>query len=294
MSSHSLITSQLLASLKNLKPEQLICGEEHHPRKLPHTVAVPDTMKKYLNRSAFIEMCFCQKGDCAVTINGRSFAMQQDDLCIIGRNAINYEAPRSLRRSYTLTWFFFGQFSFMSMHQSIYGRDGSFNVVNRQRVTSSRELHQKAELVAQWGSMQKLEKWDSLKKELYGLFAFYGRQMVSVKSTTTNAWHRMILQKAEKYLRHNLAKRVTLAGLAKKYSFSPSYLNMLFKREYNYGLIEYLIFLRLGKAASLLVASRWRINEISRRCGYEDQYYFSRLFKKTFGMSPRQYRQNFA
>ena len=101
------------------------------------------------------------------------------------------------------------------------------------------------------------------------------------------------VRQVEKFLKDHLTEHISLADVAKKFSYSPAYLDLPFKKEYNLGIIECLIYLKMCRAATLLVSSPLRIKEICRHCGYEDPYYFSRLFKNTFGMSPRQYRNSF-
>jgi transcriptional regulator GlxA family with amidase domain len=51
--------------------------------------------------------------------------------------------------------------------------------------------------------------------------------------------------------------------------------------------------LRLVQAAQLLLHSKLRIADIGSRVGYPEQAFFSRMFRKHLGMSPRQYRDNF-
>ena len=82
--SRSLITRQWLAGLKNLKPDQLICGEEHHPRRLPRKAMVPESMRDHLNRSAFVEIAYCSQGACIITLDDFSYKLKPGDLCLWG------------------------------------------------------------------------------------------------------------------------------------------------------------------------------------------------------------------
>ena len=54
--------------------------------------------------------------------------------------------------------------------------------------------------------------------------------------------------------------------------------------------IEYLTSMRLEKATELLINTNMRSNEISYEIGYQDAHYFSYIFKKKFGMTPKEYR----
>ncbi len=71
--------------------------------------------------------------------------------------------------------------------------------------------------------------------------------------------------------------------------FHYDYLRKLFKKEVGATPLEYMTRLRMKKASTMLIAqgdSDYSVAEIARLCGYEDALYFSRVFKKTFGVSP--------
>jgi len=79
-----------------------------------------------------------------------------------------------------------------------------------------------------------------------------------------------------------LARRVNLS----KYHFSSRYKTLTGQSP-----IQHFLHLKMEHACYLLDTSGSSIKDISRNLGYEDSYYFSRLFKKIIGVSPRQYRQ---
>jgi len=84
---------------------------------------------------------------------------------------------------------------------------------------------------------------------------------------------------------------LTLEELARRAHLSVPHLCAEFKRCFKTPVIDYVIRLRLHEAADLLYDRNLNITEIARRVGYDDIYYFSRLFRKHFGMSPRALRQ---
>ncbi len=71
---------------------------------------------------------------------------------------------------------------------------------------------------------------------------------------------------------------------------SPSYLNAYFARLVGQPPIAYLIDLRLRRACELLRGTDLPIKEIAVQVGYPDQYFFSRIFRRRQGVSPRGYR----
>ena len=84
-----------------------------------------------------------------------------------------------------------------------------------------------------------------------------------------------------------------LADVAAASNLSPSRLSGLFKNETGTSVMAYRNELRLVKAAQLLLNTNRRIADIGRRVGYPEQAFFSRIFRKHLGMSPRQYRSHF-
>jgi AraC-like DNA-binding protein len=93
------------------------------------------------------------------------------------------------------------------------------------------------------------------------------------------------------FMHNNLSRPLTLQELAKQAGLSPSRYSALFKAQTGAAPIEHHIGLRIHAACSLLVTSTLSIKEIAARLGYEDPLYFSRLFRKTMGTSPSDYRR---
>ncbi|MED1724596.1 helix-turn-helix transcriptional regulator [Brevibacillus parabrevis] len=76
--------------------------------------------------------------------------------------------------------------------------------------------------------------------------------------------------------------------------YSVPHLSALFKKKTGYSLIDYLIRVRMEKAASLLVETDRQLREIAESVGYREPYYFGRLFKKVYGKSIRNIARAFS
>ncbi len=83
------------------------------------------------------------------------------------------------------------------------------------------------------------------------------------------------------------------AALSEKMGLSYKYLNELFQRETGMTLHRYHTCLRMNEAARLLRETSLSVTEISERLGFVNLFYFSSVFKKTNGVSPRQYGRGF-
>jgi AraC family transcriptional regulator of arabinose operon len=93
------------------------------------------------------------------------------------------------------------------------------------------------------------------------------------------------------YLRQNVHQQLSLGDMADHANLSKSHFSRLFKEQTGYPPIDYFIHLKVQHACMLLSVTRQTVREISQAVGYDDQYYFSRIFKKTIGVSPSKYRE---
>lgn len=92
-------------------------------------------------------------------------------------------------------------------------------------------------------------------------------------------------------MRQNYTADITLTDLAQKYQISPGYLSRLIKEELQLSFSEYIASKRIQKAKELLAEENLSIEEIAERVGYNDYYYFTKVFTKIAGISPSKYRK---
>ena len=91
-------------------------------------------------------------------------------------------------------------------------------------------------------------------------------------------------------MEHNYQRELSVEELADVCKLNRSYFSKLFKDSMGCPPQEFLIRLRLAKAADLMKGTRRSIGDIAVRCGYPNQLHFSRAFKKRYGVSPREWR----
>jgi len=92
------------------------------------------------------------------------------------------------------------------------------------------------------------------------------------------------------YINENYMQDVSLDKISKSMYLSPVYISKIFKEEIGESPINYLIKVRLSKAVELMKDSNKPIKEVAKSIGYDDAYYFSKLFKKYYGFSPLKYK----
>jgi two-component system response regulator YesN len=93
------------------------------------------------------------------------------------------------------------------------------------------------------------------------------------------------------YINTHLDGNLKLDAIAKEFYISSSYLSALFRAKVGQSLTNYIKNARLLRAKTLLETTDIPISEIARMTGYNDQTYFSKVFKRVFGIPPKKYQQ---
>jgi AraC-like DNA-binding protein/ligand-binding sensor protein len=102
--------------------------------------------------------------------------------------------------------------------------------------------------------------------------------------------HATALRKAERFINENYNRKISLKEIASASGLSAPYFSTIFKEEMGENLSSYLNRLRVEKACRLLTETAMSLNEIAGSCGFEDQSWFSKIFKSFTGISPGKYR----
>ena len=108
----------------------------------------------------------------------------------------------------------------------------------------------------------------------------------------THSGNAVIYQIAQ-FLEKNYNENITLDRIAKQYFIDPSYFCKMFKNTIGETYLTYLTRIRMNKACELLQNPDVRVYEAARRVGYDNQRYFSQIFRKFTGYSPSNYQDKF-
>ena len=100
-----------------------------------------------------------------------------------------------------------------------------------------------------------------------------------------------LCQSAIHFMQEHLENRMTLQQAAAYIGYSQSHFSALFRRQTGMSPHAYYNRLKMEHACQLLSETDLKVNQICHKLGIDDQYYFSRLFSKTIGMSPTEYRE---
>lgn len=101
-----------------------------------------------------------------------------------------------------------------------------------------------------------------------------------------------VVEKIKSFIHRHYQTEIKLSRLAEEVFLSPSYLSKLFHAETGQTITDYLISYRIERAKALLLENNGlKTYEIGEKVGYPDPAYFNKIFKKTVGVTPREYRE---
>jgi two-component system response regulator YesN len=109
------------------------------------------------------------------------------------------------------------------------------------------------------------------------------------KSLRRQNYQQNLIARVEKYIGENLGKRLSLPDVAAEFNLSPNYLSRLFTRYAGESFVEYITAAKIAAARTMLLKGEAPVYEIAEKLGYESAFYFSKVFKKIEGISPREF-----
>ena len=114
---------------------------------------------------------------------------------------------------------------------------------------------------------------------------------IELRNTVGGRRYSEIIQTAKERIEQDyMTEDISLNSVAAEVCMSPSYFSSVFSKEMGKTFIEYLTEVRMEKAKQYLACSSMKTSEISYEVGYKDPHYFSYIFKKTQGCTPKEYR----
>ncbi len=221
-----------------------------------------------------------EKGEIIVEGGGESFIAREGDLVLIP-SLVTHSARLTDSRFVKKSWIHF------AMKQGV---SEYFLGYDRPIKISLSDLPQTLEIinsVIRYGDLS--EPYRSLKTssaifELVALFfdKFQPKRTIELDN----------IDKAIEFINDNFTEQFSLDFLAEKFNCSGNHFIKKFKEKTGYTPIKYLSIKKIEEAKRLLESTELSINAVMEKVGYEDSSYFSKLFKKLVGYSPKNYRDN--
>lgn len=155
-----------------------------------------------------------------------------------------------------------------------------------------------------WGLMEKISSelcWDKLinisENIIWTEVSYYFQNLAELifkyKDIESQNSISSIIQKAQQYVLSNLESNLSLCTLGDVVHLNPSYLSRLFKKVCGMNVSDFISNARLERAKTLLAESSMKVQDISVSVGFQSFSYFGYLFKKSFNMTPNDYREKY-
>ena len=120
----------------------------------------------------------------------------------------------------------------------------------------------------------------------------YGRRYINELSHSEEASSKPqdVVETVKQYIQSHISENITVDVLAGQVYLSADHLRRVFKKQEDITIVDYIIKKRLELAKMLLEQNKLSITMISARVGYNNYSYFTKMFKKMYGMTPREYQ----
>ena len=102
-----------------------------------------------------------------------------------------------------------------------------------------------------------------------------------------------IISRIEEWIRFHCHEKITVSDVSDEFHYNADYLTQIFKVKTGLTVCGYINLMRINESKAMLLNSDMKIAEIAQASGFSDEKYFMRLFKKTVGVTPSQYRDSF-
>lgn len=255
----------------------------YYPHATYHYRERPDGVAQYI-------LIYCIKGSGWYSVYGHRYELKTNCWTIIPRGVPHVYASNN-DNPWTIYWVHFtGELSPM------YG-DNSYVPSEIQSGPTSRMMDRNNLFEEIFLTLTDSYSLDNLRYASSLLFTFLATFKYLKNFRKYNASNQRldmgnIVEMAVKYMEENIEKSLTLEELAHYIGYSTSQFSLIFRNGTGHSPLNYFNLLKIRRACKLLETTQLKIKQISAMVGIDDSYYFSRLFTKTIGISPKKYRQS--
>jgi AraC-like DNA-binding protein len=117
-------------------------------------------------------------------------------------------------------------------------------------------------------------------------------RLIGFMSPFEDVKNRGVIYRAAQFIQRNYARKVSLDEVAREVGLSASYFSKIFKSEMGCNFNTYMNVVRIGKSINLLLYDKLDLVSVAALAGFEDQSYFSKVFKQVTGVTPHTFRKS--
>lgn len=136
-----------------------------------------------------------------------------------------------------------------------------------------------------YNNFNKLKTFESIKKYVHDVYDF-----LLTSNENGNKEYSYVVVKSKEYIKNNYMRNISLEEVADNVQISKSYLSLLFKQETGINFSNFLSNYRVEQSKKFILETSYKIYEIAELVGFDNPYYFSRVFKDKVGMSCKEFK----
>ena len=226
----------------------------------------------------FFEVYYLLEGTCWYFIENKSYHLSQGDIALIPEGVIHktsYETPSHAR----ILFYCDESYIPVSVRETLRNLPyfAHSEKYARQIKTLFAEIEKESNIQDEYSN-------DSVRSKVYEFFVLIARASKVYEKKKEES---PIVEKAVRYIKDHYKENVSLSDVASFCFVTKEHLSRTFKKETGFGFCEFLTAYRLKKAQGLLKShQKIKIVDAALACGFNDSNYFSKVYKKMYGMSP--------
>ncbi len=245
----------------------------------------PTAVAHQMNREAHQNhlLMYCTAGSGRVTVDNRSWQVSSGDIILLPPGqGHSYEANPN--DPWTIYWAHYG------------GKrsDAYTALFELERPVATIGIH--ASLITDFEALFALRQGGFSRRDLLHIACQLKQTLTGFAATlnrqTAHKGHRIDIEEVHKLMLQHIDRQFDLDALAREASLSKYHFTRKFKALTGHSPIQHFIHLKMQHACLLLDTTRDPVKQVASAVGYSDPYYFSRLFRKVVGSSPKRYRES--
>jgi len=237
----------------------------------------------------YIEMSCVIDGTCLIGIKDAQYVAAKGDLYLYPPEMPHYESYLTKSCPYKMLWFSFG-LNQRRIFLTTYDKAKGYHIAsNLPFIRYNRELKEKLDILLNEAGRKNIDLIE-IKLALLKLMDQALESILSLEKKAGKDYQRLDIETIEKYITGNFNKDLSVAKLSRLIMLSPNYLSSIFKKYNKVSLSRFINKIRIDQAKEIIKSGKYNMKETASLVGYEDQYYFCRIFKDLSGYTPSEYK----
>ena len=277
-------------------PQNVLAGAIQKGQILPHQLYVshigyfPKALYHYCQRpQGCVDniLFYCVQGKGYYTLDGHTFTLNPNQYVIVPATDKPLVYWSDTEDPWSIYWVHFTSDALQAFNRAyhIVPEQGPQYITHNEK--GIRIWEEMYENLSRGYSPENLMNTNLCLYHLIATFVFSQQQ-----NQNSSSPEKAIIRETIDYMKNNLDKTIRIEDFADLNKYSVSHFSKLFRLTTGMSPIEYFIHLKMQKACQLLYTEDSRVKQIAALLGYDDPYYFSRLFKKYMNTFPETYRKS--